>query len=424
MQRELDRGHDAEVAAAAAQRPEQLGMLVRGGADRLAGRGHELDGEHVVAGEAVLALEPAGAAAEREARDAGARHAAADGGEAVLLGRGVDLGPGQPAAHARDPALGVDHELAQAADVDHEAVLDERQAGDGVAAAAHRDAQVARPRERERGAHLVRVRAARDVARPRLDHAVEERAGVLVLGLAGVVEMAPQRVAELVQGGVMDDRHSSPRRRPVPAIPAVSALSRAEGQLVVGHARGDPLGQEAEVLEQRLGGRVERERGAGEGGQPGGARQGDEPVAERRAEAAPLPLVDDREGHLRAVGRVRPRRVAADADDRADAVDRDERDVAALVDLGQEGELAGAQPRLGAEEAPAPRLLAEAGEERREPGLVVRRDRADREGRGHVLTRRATRARRHSRGAGARTPTCMAAHPEGVPPAGRVPLDP
>ena len=95
VQRELERGHDAEVAAAAAQRPEQLGMLVGGGADRLAARGHELDGEQVVAREAVLALEPAGAAAEREAGDAGARDAAADGGEPVLLGGAVDLGPGQ-----------------------------------------------------------------------------------------------------------------------------------------------------------------------------------------------------------------------------------------------------------------------------------------------------------------------------------------
>ena len=33
VQRELDRGHDAEVAAAAAQRPEQLRMLLGGGAD-------------------------------------------------------------------------------------------------------------------------------------------------------------------------------------------------------------------------------------------------------------------------------------------------------------------------------------------------------------------------------------------------------
>ena len=211
---QLDRGHDAEVAAAAAQRPEQLGVLVGGRADRLAAGGDQLDGEDVVDGQAVLALEPARAAAEREPGDAGARDAPADGGEPVLLGGGVDLAPGQAAARADDPPLRVDDQLAQAADVDHEAVLDERRAGDRVAAAAHRDAHAARPRERERGADLVGMGDAGDVARARLDHRVEERAGVLVLGLAGVVDMASQRVAQLVQGGVMDDRHIDPRRPP------------------------------------------------------------------------------------------------------------------------------------------------------------------------------------------------------------------
>ena len=118
------------------------------------------------------------------------------------------------AAHADDPPLRVDDQLAQAADVDDEAVLDERGAGDRVAAAADRDAHAARPRERERGADLVGVGDAGDVARARLDHRVEERAGVLVLGLAGVVDMASQGVAQLVQGGVMDDRHIDPRRPP------------------------------------------------------------------------------------------------------------------------------------------------------------------------------------------------------------------
>ena len=64
-------------------------------------------------------------------------------GEAVRLGRGVELGPRQAAADAHDPALGVDDDLAQAADVDDEAVVDERQAGHRVAAGAHGDAQVA-----------------------------------------------------------------------------------------------------------------------------------------------------------------------------------------------------------------------------------------------------------------------------------------
>ena len=204
VQRELDRRHDAEVAAPAAQRPEQLGMLVGGGADLVAARGDELDGEDVVARQAVHALEPARPAAERKPRDAGGRDAAADGREAVFLGRGVELGPGQAGAGADDAAVAVDGDLAEAADVDDDAVVDEREAGDGVAAAAHGDGQAAQRRIVERGGDVVGAGGADDVARATLDAGVEERAGLVVLRLTRVIHVAAQLLAELVKGGVMD----------------------------------------------------------------------------------------------------------------------------------------------------------------------------------------------------------------------------
>jgi hypothetical protein len=58
VQPELEPGDDAEVAAAAAQAPVQVGMLHRAGDD-------------VVAGHAALAGQPAHAAAQRQAADAG-----------------------------------------------------------------------------------------------------------------------------------------------------------------------------------------------------------------------------------------------------------------------------------------------------------------------------------------------------------------
>ena len=70
-QLELDRGDDAEVAAAAAQRPEQVGRS-RGGR-RARGVPSAVTtsiGQHAVGGEAVAAAEPAEAAAERVADDA------------------------------------------------------------------------------------------------------------------------------------------------------------------------------------------------------------------------------------------------------------------------------------------------------------------------------------------------------------------
>ena len=57
--------------------------------------------DEVVAHEAELALEPAAAAPEREAGDAGGRDPSAGDSEAVLLGRGVELAPrGAAAARA------------------------------------------------------------------------------------------------------------------------------------------------------------------------------------------------------------------------------------------------------------------------------------------------------------------------------------
>ena len=97
----LERGDHAEAAAASAQRPEQLAVLVLGGADQLALAGHQLGRDQVVAGEAVLALEPARAAAQGEPAHAGRGHPPAGGRQAVdlrLRGRPRPRWPRRPHA--------------------------------------------------------------------------------------------------------------------------------------------------------------------------------------------------------------------------------------------------------------------------------------------------------------------------------------
>jgi hypothetical protein len=74
-----------------------------------------------------------------------------------------------------------------------------------VAAAADGDAKAAEARVRERGGDVVGAGGADDVARATLDTGIEERAGLVVLRLARLVHGAPQLLAELVEGGVMDD---------------------------------------------------------------------------------------------------------------------------------------------------------------------------------------------------------------------------
>jgi hypothetical protein len=70
MRAELEARHRAKVAPAAADRPEQIGVLVRGRADDRAAREHDLRAEQVVDREPAPRREPAVAAAEREPTDA------------------------------------------------------------------------------------------------------------------------------------------------------------------------------------------------------------------------------------------------------------------------------------------------------------------------------------------------------------------
>src|SRR3546814_7241005 len=68
VQAELERGDHAEVAAAAPQRPKQVGVLVLGLPQQLAVGGHDVDGEEVVDREAVLAHQPADATDRKSTR--------------------------------------------------------------------------------------------------------------------------------------------------------------------------------------------------------------------------------------------------------------------------------------------------------------------------------------------------------------------
>ena len=83
---EFERSHDAEVAAAALQCPEQIGILLGAGLHQLAVRGDHVRADHAVDGEAELALQATDATAEREARDAGVRDGAGGHHEPEGLG--------------------------------------------------------------------------------------------------------------------------------------------------------------------------------------------------------------------------------------------------------------------------------------------------------------------------------------------------
>ena len=124
----------------------------------------QLGGDEVVAGEAVLALEPARAAAERQPGDAGGGDAPAGGGQPVGLRGAVDVRPDRRRRRrARCGAPASTSMSAMLAQVEHDAVVAQRVPGHRVAAArGRRSAGRGCARHGQRGDHVVgRRRAAR-----------------------------------------------------------------------------------------------------------------------------------------------------------------------------------------------------------------------------------------------------------------------
>ena len=176
MQRELERGHHAEVAAAAADRPEQLRFLGRRGDALAAVCGDDVGGDQVVDGHAVLARQPAEAATQAQARHAGRRVDAERRRQAEGLRFAVEVAEQRARRDARSALLRVDMHAALRGLVDHQRAVGHRVAGDVMAAAAHRQAHLVLAREGQCVAHVLRVQAARDDRRPALGHAVPDLA--------------------------------------------------------------------------------------------------------------------------------------------------------------------------------------------------------------------------------------------------------
>ena len=195
---EGEAGDDAEVAAAAAQRPEQLGVLARADLDHLAARQHELKGDEVVAGEAVLAGEPADPAAERQAGHPGLGHDPGRDDQPVRRGRGVDVAEPAAAARVHQPGRRIDGDLAQPGQVDGQAAVRHGLAGHVVTAAADRRRQAVLAGHVDRGHHVLGAGAAQDQAGPPVDHGVPDQPGPLVVGVVRADDLARERAGELL----------------------------------------------------------------------------------------------------------------------------------------------------------------------------------------------------------------------------------
>jgi hypothetical protein len=200
MQAVAEARDDAEVAAAAAKRPEEVRALVRARPDDVAVGEHDVRLEQVVDREPVLPRQVPVAAAEREPADSGRRDDPADGGEPVLVRGAVDLAPGATAAHVDRAGGRVDGDLAQQREVADDAVVDAPEAWAVVAAAVDRQREALLAREADDPGDLGRVDGPRDQGRPLVDHRVVEGARLVVVRVLGTDQLA-REPAELRSGG-------------------------------------------------------------------------------------------------------------------------------------------------------------------------------------------------------------------------------
>ena len=113
MQLRPDLGGDSEVATAAADRPEEVGLLVLVGVDDAAVGEHELGPEDVVDREAVAARQVADPAAEHQTAGSGRADEPYGRGQSVLAGGRVDLAEQAAARDGGGSRVGVDLDALQ-----------------------------------------------------------------------------------------------------------------------------------------------------------------------------------------------------------------------------------------------------------------------------------------------------------------------
>ena len=181
----LERRDDAEISAAAAERPQQLRIAVGAGAHHGAVRGHDLGCNEAVARESVRAQQVPDAAGQREPGDPGVDERPAGRREPVDGRGGVDVEPLGATLGAGEPTLRVDLDRAHVPQVDDEGIVRHAVPGDAVAAAADSDRQPGGTRRADCGDHVGSRPALHDDRRAAIDHAVERQPRLVVAVVPG-----------------------------------------------------------------------------------------------------------------------------------------------------------------------------------------------------------------------------------------------
>ena len=195
-QLELQLRDDDPGSAAAAQRPEQVRLVLGVDPALLPVRGHDRERAHEGGGEPVAAREPAEAAAERVARDADAGRCAVEAREPVLGRRGHDVAPARAGLHAGGARARVDGHRREPARAEQDGVGEIAERGRAVAGRLRGDAQPVRGGEADRGGEVGGCRGAHDGRRMLVGDQVPGLAGGVPVGSAGFDDVAGDRAAQ------------------------------------------------------------------------------------------------------------------------------------------------------------------------------------------------------------------------------------
>ncbi len=142
-----------------------------------------------------------------ETGDPGPADEAAGDGQAVLLGGGVELAPGRPAAACGPAGVGVDAHRLHRRQVDHQTVFAQGEAGVVVTAAAHRHLEPLLSGEGQGGGNVGAGGAAGHHRRPATDGGVPDVDRLVVAGLAGSGDGPAQTRLQFVNRTINDVRH-------------------------------------------------------------------------------------------------------------------------------------------------------------------------------------------------------------------------
>ena len=203
---ERERGDHAEVAATAADGPEEIGVRVRRGRPQLTVGAHHLGGHQVVDRHPVLAADPSLSAPEREPGDAGVGDDAVRRDQPEGLGLVVHVADERSALDAHRPGLRVDVDAVHRGQVEQHASVDARESRDRVATPANGDEQPMLAGEVDRGDDVSGAGGAHDQRRLARVHRVVRRPDRLEAGVSGGEHVTPDPHTEFLEARVADRR--------------------------------------------------------------------------------------------------------------------------------------------------------------------------------------------------------------------------